>query len=42
MQGIKTLASLQVPVYVTETGIPDKTGKKREDFFKTYIPEVRP
>lgn len=39
-QGIKTLSSLQVPVYVTETGIPDRTGKKREEFFRTYIPQV--
>jgi len=41
LQGIKTLSSLQVPVYVTETGIPDRTGNKREKFFKTYIPQVR-
>ena len=40
VQGIKTLGSLGVPVYVTETGIPDKTGKKREEFFKTYPAQV--
>lgn len=39
-QGIKELGSLQVPVYVTETGIPDRTGKKREEFFKTYPPQI--
>ena len=41
MQGIKTLSSLQVPVYVTETGIPDRTGDKSAKFFETYIPQVR-
>ena len=30
-----------MPVYVTETGIPDRTGDKREKFFETYIPQVR-
>ena len=40
LQGIKSLASLGVPVYVTETGIPDRTGKKREEFFKTYPAQV--
>lgn len=41
MQGIKTLSSLQVPVYVTETGIPDRSGNKRAKFFDAYIPQVR-
>ena len=40
VQGLKDLGSLGVPVYVTETGIPDRTGKKREDFFKSYPPQV--
>lgn len=40
MQGLKELGSLGVPVYVTETGIPDRTGKKREEFFRSYPPQV--
>ena len=40
IQGLKELSSLGVPVYVTETGIPDRTGKKREEFFKSYPPQV--
>ena len=40
VQGLKELSSLGVPVYVTETGIPDRTGKKREEFFKSYPPQV--
>ena len=40
IQGLKDLGSLGVPVYVTETGIPDRTGKKREEFFKSYPPQV--
>lgn len=39
-QGIKTLSSLQVPVYVTETGIPDRSGNKRAKFFDAYIPQI--
>jgi hypothetical protein len=39
-QGIVTLSELDVPIYITETGVADGVGDRRRVFMDTYLPEV--
>jgi hypothetical protein len=39
-QGIKVMSALDVPIYITETGIADAKGDKRPIWLHTYIPQV--
>jgi hypothetical protein len=41
LQGIVALSELEVPVYITETGVADARGDRRKVFLDTYLPEVR-
>lgn len=41
LQGIVALSELDVPVYITETGVADARGDRRKVFMDTYLPEVR-
>lgn len=34
------MSTLDVPVYITETGVADRKGDKRPIWLQTYIPEV--
>lgn len=34
------MAPLDVPIYITETGIADRKGDKRPLWLSTYIPQV--
>ena len=40
MQGLKRMSALDVPIYITETGIADAAGTRRPLWLETYIPEV--
>eukprot|EP00884_Botryococcus_braunii_P018477 jgi/Botrbrau1/5312/Bobra.0391s0024.1 len=39
-EGIVTLSELDVPIYITETGVADAVGDRRRVFLDTYLPEV--
>ncbi|KAK9917329.1 hypothetical protein WJX75_003166 [Coccomyxa subellipsoidea] len=39
-QGLQLMSTLNVPVYITETGIADAAGDRRPLWLQTYIPEV--
>ena len=40
LQGIEVMSALDVPIYITETGIADAKGDKRPIWLHTYIPQV--
>ena len=40
MQGLQRMGALDVPIYITETGIADAAGDRRPLWLETYIPEV--
>lgn len=40
MQGLQEMSTLEVPIYITETGIADAKGDRRPLWLQTYIPEV--
>ena len=40
VQGLKQMSALDVPIYITETGIADAVGDRRPLWLETYIPEV--
>ena len=40
MQGLQQMSTLDVPIYITETGIADAIGDRRPLWLETYIPEV--
>jgi len=40
MQGLQRMSALDVPIYITETGIADAKGDRRPLWLETYIPEV--
>lgn len=40
VQGLKQMSVLDVPIYITETGIADAVGDRRPLWLETYIPEV--
>ncbi len=40
MQGLQRMSALDVPIYITETGIADAAGDRRPLWLETYIPEV--
>lgn len=40
MQGLQQMSTLDVPIYITETGIADAVGDRRPLWLETYIPEV--
>jgi hypothetical protein len=40
VQGLKLMSTLNIPVYITETGIADAKGDRRPLWLQTYIPEV--
>jgi hypothetical protein len=40
LQGLQLMSTLNVPVYITETGIADAAGDRRPLWLQTYIPEV--
>ena len=40
MQGLQQMSTLDVPIYITETGIADAAGDRRPLWLETYIPEV--
>ena len=40
MQGLQRMSALDVPIYITETGIADAAGNRRPLWLETYIPEV--
>ncbi|KAK9829708.1 hypothetical protein WJX72_007458 [[Myrmecia] bisecta] len=39
-EGIAAMSALGVPVYITETGVADSQGDRRQAFLDTYIPQV--
>ena len=40
LQGLQLMSTLNVPIYITETGIADAAGDRRPLWLQTYIPEV--
>jgi len=40
VQGLQEMSTLEVPIYITETGIADAKGDRRPLWLQTYIPEV--
>ncbi len=40
VQGLQLMSTLNVPIYITETGIADAAGDRRPLWLQTYIPEV--
>ena len=40
VQGLRQMSALDVPIYITETGIADAVGDRRPLWLETYIPEV--
>ena len=40
MQGLRQMSALDVPMYITETGIADAAGDRRPLWLETYVPEV--
>ena len=41
-EGLAKYSALGVPLYITETGIPDSKEDRREEMFNTYFPQARP
>ena len=39
-EGLRKYSALGVPLYITETGIPDYKEDRREEMFNTYFPQV--
>lgn len=41
-EGLAKYAPIGVPLYITETGIPDSKEDRREEMFTTYFPQATP
>ena len=39
-EGLRKYSVLGVPMYITETGIPDYKEDRREEMFNTYFPQA--
>ena len=39
-EGLRKYSAIGVPMYITETGIPDYKEDRREEMFNTYFPQV--
>ncbi len=42
MQACTAMSKIGVPIYITETGVPDSRDVLRNEMFSTYFAEVRP